>query len=103
MASSLCRQVSRLCLHAAPVASMGRAQLQRLSSRAAATLPANVQMAEGLGVFEEEPKMNILPMEMLFAPLKPPTSIKVHMFRSPGQFLQEDAPMDPTVFGVAIR
>jgi hypothetical protein len=67
------------------------------------TLPANVTMEEGLKVFEREPAMGILPMEMLFPPLSVDKSIKVHKFHSPGEFAAEEASLNHIVFGVAIR
>jgi hypothetical protein len=103
---NLCRQMSRLGLglrsvRAARLPAPAAAHAARYMS--SVTLPANVTMEEGLKVFEREPVMDILPMEMLFPPLSVDKSIKVHKFQSPGEFAEEEASMNPVVFGVAIR
>ena len=105
MASSLLRsQMARLALRTRAPASLCAQRFAVFSSNAEAiVLPPNVIMPEGVDVFKEEPKMNISPFEMLFPPLHVDTSIKVHKFGSPGEFLSVEAPLNPTVFGVAIR
>ena len=59
-------------------------------------------MEEGLDVFNEEFKMNIDPMELLFPPLSVDASTQIRQFGNPGQFCSEEAILDPTVFGVAL-
>lgn len=81
-------------------APLARAPSAALSS---VTLPANVLMKEGTAVFDPAPQPNIDPLEYLFPPLSVETSINIHKFLEPGKVLDVRAPLNPTVFGVAIR
>lgn len=90
----LCRHMSRVSTR------ISRPSLAAFSS---IVLPSNIKMSEGLDVFKEEPKIDIKPIELLFPPLSVQTSIKVRKFDTPGEFLSTEAPLDQTVFGVAIR
>lgn len=105
MASSLLRrQMSRLALRAPSAVASCPQRIAAFSSNADSfVLPSNIKMEEGLDVFNEEFKMNIDPMEMLFPPLSVDASTQIRQFGNPGQFCSEQAILDPTVFGVAIR
>lgn len=105
MASSLLRaRMARHLFKAAAPSTSGGHRLAFSTPANSIVLPPNVKMAENhLSVFIEEPKMNIEPIELLFPPLKVDSSIKVHKFNSPGEFQSSEAPLNPMVFGVAIR
>ena len=98
MLGRLCGRFGRLNVTTAPSA---LSQVARCSG--GVTIPKNL-MLDDLSVVLEEPERAVLSEEeFLHPPLNVQTSVKVAKFQEPGAFVEEELPLDPKVFGVAIR
>ena len=72
-------------------------------AQTASSLPSNLHLvSEKVLEFEDE-KLFFSPEQFMFPPLHTPKSTTVAMFKNPGNFIEETAPLEETIFGVAIR
>jgi large subunit ribosomal protein L4 len=67
------------------------------------TIPQNLQLDDLSAVLVEEEKASIKEEEFSFPLLNVPESMKVAKFLEPGAFSDKEFPLNPKLFGVAIR
>ena len=79
--------------------------LKSFSSQAqtAINIPPNLHLSNANVLEDEVEKIFFSPDMFMFPPLHVPKSTPVAVFLSPGQFTENPAPLDKTIFGVAIR
>ena len=66
-------------------------------------LPSNLKLDDPDILNEPTPKVVVPPELFYFPQLNVKKSIKVAVFNSPGTFQSEEVPLDPRIFGVALR
>ena len=72
-------------------------------AQTAINIPTNLKLFNEKVLEEEDEKLFFNPEMFLFPPLHTPKSTTVSIFGKPGQFTEEPASLEETIFGVAIR